>query len=638
METGEKAAEERGGGNGTPRRHSDEADEPAGGGGGDSGGTAHRMKAPCLGVAAEPEEGPATDAAGGKTAIEQRCSETPTAEGEGQGVAAGASRACSGGDVGGSSSGSSSSSCRGKGISGPNAAPPGPTDAASPSTEPSAPPSSSPPSSSSTDKDLDGRPSHGAAGGAGERLDCDGRGCGGDVPPAQGETKAKVQPEAEAGASGDRPQQQQQQVGLRDSIDVDNDPNDAQTLGSPGGSSRSSSGSSAEGGCTTGETRGSSADHPREDSESAFGSECSEGNSNGNDEEKPEDGAGAVPTAVAACTGLDSSSDELGIGMKTGAGGDSVAGSPSACSGEGEGAAVGEGVSAGEGQGSPSSPDDGVGVVTGENDRGARRDSSADEGRGNPAAPAPAEPAPAEPAPAAPAAGPAAAAAKAEGGEEGESASAPVAASQHPLNRLQEPPARLKPEDRKHDPDVIDLYRCLDHFMAEEKLVAEDGNGYDCESCNSRPPSRQDDDGEGGGGGGGAKARREQATRKRQQNAQKRLLMLGQPPGVLVCHLKRLQPKKKIIRSVEFPIELDMAPYFWRDPEVGASSINLLGSGLGPAVLTLVVGRTKDEVRSLVQVEICNLSPLVETRVAAVPAASSPLQPASTALTCRFPL
>ena len=124
-----------------------------------------------------------------------------------------------------------------------------------------------------------------------------------------------------------------------------------------------------------------------------------------------------------------------------------------------------------------------------------------------------------------------------------------VAPPKNPLHRLTEPPARAGKD--KKDPHDVDLYGCLDHFMAEEKLVAADGNGYDCESCRAARPK------EGGGEGAACK-----------QDARKRLLMLGEPPGMLVCHLKRLQAKKKIIRGVEFPLQLDMAPYFWQDPSV----------------------------------------------------------------------
>lgn len=142
----------------------------------------------------------------------------------------------------------------------------------------------------------------------------------------------------------------------------------------------------------------------------------------------------------------------------------------------------------------------------------------------------------------------------------------PIAtANESPLNRLVEPLARSK-ADKRHDPDGVDLYGCLDHFMAEESLVAADGNGYDCESCRSRcrplkVPAGGAPDSEGEGICGDA----EEPTK---QDARKRLLMLGKPPGVLVCHLKRLQAKKKIIRNVEFPMDLNMAPFFWHDPKV----------------------------------------------------------------------
>ncbi len=540
MGNGEKASAE-GVGNGTHQKLSEEAD---------GGGATNRSKTPCASVNAEPEEDSATDVLAEVLTATEEGTEMPIAEGKGQGAQAEASGACTAGDGGDDGAGS-----RGKVVFASNATTAMPPDASSPGTQAQAhtqaraqahtqartqaqaqAQAQAPPSASSG-KDLDCRAADRAAG-AGERLDCDGRSCGGDVP---AHIEAKVQEEPAAGVSSIEQQQQQQQPGLRDSVDVKNDPvDDARTL------TLSSSGCSS--GCTTGETRGST--DPPEDPESAFGSECSEGNGN---EEKLEDGA--IPTA-AACEGV----DEPGVGtsIEKGPGGDSPAfGSPSRCRGEGERAIDGEAVGAGEGQGTPapSDDDDGGVVATGESDGGlpsigsGASDPRADEG--------PVEPPPAE--------------VKEE--EEGESTSAPLAAaSKHPLNRLQEPPPRLKPKpDTRHDPDEIDLYSCLDHFMAEEKLVAEDGNGYDCESCSARPAPRQDgsgEDGKDGGGAGSAKAQGEQVTRRRQQNANKRLLMLGQPPGVLVCHLKRLQPKRKIIRSVEFPIELDMAPYFWVDPDV----------------------------------------------------------------------
>lgn len=157
-----------------------------------------------------------------------------------------------------------------------------------------------------------------------------------------------------------------------------------------------------------------------------------------------------------------------------------------------------------------------------------------------------------------------------------------VAASdtpESPLNRLVEPPPRMKPQ-RRRDPGGVDLYGCLDHFMAEEKLVAADGNGYDCESCCLRAHPREAAAGSKGEDGSGSEAG------PIKQDARKRLLMLGEPPGVLVCHLKRLQAKKKIIRSVEFPMDLDMAPYFWRDPKVRVEDKTPRWVGFGGIALT----------------------------------------------------
>lgn len=135
------------------------------------------------------------------------------------------------------------------------------------------------------------------------------------------------------------------------------------------------------------------------------------------------------------------------------------------------------------------------------------------------------------------------------------------------FGNLAEPPARAVGCCRARDPSAIDLYACLDHFMAEEELVAAEGNGYDCEGCRSRggglPTAAPDgDDGDGSDGA------REEEPRRILRDARKRLLMLGEPPGVLVCHLKRLQAQKKIQTRVDFPEELDMGSYFWRDLEV----------------------------------------------------------------------
>lgn len=144
-------------------------------------------------------------------------------------------------------------------------------------------------------------------------------------------------------------------------------------------------------------------------------------------------------------------------------------------------------------------------------------------------------------------------------------ASSPPPAAVSPFDRLVEPPTRIKSE-AEEDPVAVDLYECLDAFMAEERLTAADGNGYDCEVCHSRSASPPEGNATGADGGGADSAR--SAKIRIKQDSRKRLLMTGQPPGVLVCHLKRLQAKKKIKKNVEFPMELDMAPYFWHDPEV----------------------------------------------------------------------
>lgn len=135
-----------------------------------------------------------------------------------------------------------------------------------------------------------------------------------------------------------------------------------------------------------------------------------------------------------------------------------------------------------------------------------------------------------------------------------------------PFSNLVEPPPRAIELYINGTSGAIDLYACLDHFMAEEELVAAEGNGYDCENCRSggteSPTAQTDEDNDEDDG--------EQDPPSTMRDARKRLLMLGEPPGVLVCHLKRLQAQKKILTRVEFPEMLDMAPYFWQNSQVRA--------------------------------------------------------------------
>lgn len=330
---------------------------------------------------------------------------------------------------------------------------------------------------------------------------------------------------AVAGTASNGQEQQAAEMGLRDRFEADGNLDGAGTFSS----------SSSLGGCTTGDTQGST--DVCEDGRSAFGSECSEGNGN---DKKHEESAAAPTNGLSKCLHgpevFESEAERERQRTHSRA-----LDSTTACLEGGDGSVEGKAVGVERGRESQSA---GGGAVADENGGDKQADSShANEDRC--------------------------------GGEEEASsvavspatASPPGAAAavpRNPLDRLQEPSARKKLE-RRHDPDGIDLYGCLDHFMAEEKLVAADGNGYHCESCSSREEAAA---ATAAGGEGGVKAK-EGATRSH-QNARKRLLMLGQPPGVLVCHLKRLQAKKKIIRSVEFPIELDMTPYFWLDPDVRA--------------------------------------------------------------------
>lgn len=159
-------------------------------------------------------------------------------------------------------------------------------------------------------------------------------------------------------------------------------------------------------------------------------------------------------------------------------------------------------------------------------------------------------------------------------------------ADESPLSHLVEPPIR------KREPRMgrgvgsstgVDLYACLDHFVEEEELVVAEGNGYDCEKCRKRIAA---DAAARAAAGAGAAVEQtpecesedprdgtEEQTPTGKQDARKRLLMLGEPPGVLVCHLKRLQAQTKVRKHVEFPIDLDMAPYFWQNPKVRASAV-----------------------------------------------------------------
>lgn len=505
---GQEASTE-GGGKEAPQTSQDEGHEPSGEGGERTG--ASEQSTPCTTVRLEPEDGTARSTS--KSAAQQSA-EKPSAGGEGeeQSAAVDDSGKCSGGDGGAGSVGEKDGSAS-------NAS-------TAVSTDPASPVAETPPASSSTGPE-DGQAQQPTARAADtcEQPDCDGQKCG-DDPPAPEAVIAGAEANGQSGqAEVKGAVAQVAHGGPRDRIEIGNDPDGAGAL--------SSSGSLA--GCTTGETQGST--DLRGDLGSAFGSECSEGNKN---EEKPDGSATPIDPAL-ACV---SSSDEPGTEVNKGPGEHApVADSPPTDLEESKEATEGEVVSSERAQGSPlpngsvsaadvsAADEDGHVVQT--------ADGSTAELGGEPAA--------------------------AKEGQEEATACAPSTASQSPLDRLEEPPARAKP-DRRHDVDGVDLYGCLDHFMAEEKLVAEDGNGYDCEGCSSRArPSTDEND------GGGVEDK--PAAPRRQQNAKKRLLMLGQPPGVLVCHLKRLQAKRKIIRSVEFPIELDMAPYFWRDPKVRACEL-----------------------------------------------------------------
>lgn len=164
----------------------------------------------------------------------------------------------------------------------------------------------------------------------------------------------------------------------------------------------------------------------------------------------------------------------------------------------------------------------------------------------------------------------------------------PPAVNDSSLNRLLEPPARQKPDpklERRGAAVDLDLYACLDHFTAEEALVVAEGNGYDCQGCRALEvkdvdavastaakgiPGAETDDG-----------KDEEGLQNKKQDAHRRLLMYGEPPGVLVCHLKRLQASRKINKHVEFPFDLDMAPYFWRDPQVRVTVKRTFRKGQG---------------------------------------------------------
>lgn len=314
--------------------------------------------------------------------------------------------------------------------------------------------------------------------------------------------------------------------------------------GEEGSDGRAFSSSGSLTGCTTGETQGSDGTGgDGDDDGSAFGSECSEKNAGG-------DGSGEHCKKGGAASGdddddtskrLESSSDASQPQEEQKTGEKSTAADPhsaSSCLDKSAVAAEGEDATAERGEGCRSATD---GSVANGSSCDVRKDgTNPDEDVGG----------------------------TKEGGTGDGVPPAPTDVPQSPLNRLQEPPARAKP-DRRHDPIGLDLYECLDHFMAEEELVAKDGNGYDCETCTarSRPAAAAGSDG-GDSDSDDDESKGKGSAPRSQQDARKRLLMLGRPPGMLVCHLKRLQARKKVIRSVEFPIELDMAPYFWRDPDV----------------------------------------------------------------------
>lgn len=143
-------------------------------------------------------------------------------------------------------------------------------------------------------------------------------------------------------------------------------------------------------------------------------------------------------------------------------------------------------------------------------------------------------------------------------GDDDDSDSSSSAIAKSPLNRLVGPPSRKKPEGC--EPLVGNLYDSLDRFVAEEELVAANGDGYNCGACSARTMSRSHKK--------VGKGRGEVDADRKKQDARKRLLLLGNPPKVLVCHLKRLQATKKISRKVKFDLEMDMSPYFWQDPQV----------------------------------------------------------------------
>ncbi|CAN0039452.1 unnamed protein product, partial [Ectocarpus sp. 13 AM-2016] len=372
------------------------------------------------------------------------------------------------------------------------------------------------------------------AAGVCERVDCNGGSVDAGSPPPPSPTcedsfariashgQAGQGTRAEAGTASCGQEQQAAEMGLRDRFEADGNLDGAGTFSS----------SSSLGGCTTGDTQGST--DVCEDGRSAFGSECSEGNGN---DKKHEESAAAPTNALSTC--LDGP-DVLGseAQRKRQRTNSRAPDSTTACLVGGDGSVEGKAVGVERGRESQSA---GGGAVADENGGDKHADSSHANG----------DRCGGEEEPSSVAVSPA-------------SASPPGAAAavpRNPLDRLKEPSARKKLE-RRHDPDGIDLYGCLDHFMAEERLVAADGNGYHCEGCSSREGAAA---AAAAGGEGGVKAKEGATTSL--QNARKRLLMLGQPPGVLVCHLKRLQAKKKIIRSVEFPIELDMTPYFWLDPD-----------------------------------------------------------------------
>ena len=110
-----------------------------------------------------------------------------------------------------------------------------------------------------------------------------------------------------------------------------------------------------------------------------------------------------------------------------------------------------------------------------------------------------------------------------------------------PLSRWKAPKSKLAQDlAEAADAPVATLAQCLESFVAEERLLVSDGNGYRCEKCTSDAEPVRD--------------------------AVKRFAII-RTPKVLVLHLKRLLFGCKISKAVAFPSILDISRFLMTNPD-----------------------------------------------------------------------